>query len=249
MKPGIPQDTRIYAIGDIHGCHDLLEDLLQQILRDDSGRPCAERKILVFLGDYIDRGPCSAEVIDHLLHALPTGFEKVFLKGNHEVMLLDALENPQTELPALFWLRNGGYETLISYNTGDVKPNDQLAPRELMQSLAANLPPEHQAFFNSLQSSFRCGDYFFVHAGIHPDRPLNKQRERDMMWIRDRFLFSEKDFGKIIVHGHTPMKDVDIADNRIGIDTAAVYGGMLTALMLEGHQRKLFHAHAVKKNL
>ncbi len=247
MKPGIPENTRVYAIGDIHGCLDLLEQLLEQIVRDETKRTRVKRKLLVFLGDYIDRGPHSAQVIDHLLNRLPPGFKKIFLKGNHEVMLLDALEDQETELPILFWLRNGGYETLASYRASDEKPDDRETPRELIQLFAARLPAEHLAFFNSLQNSFQCGDYFFVHAGIHPDRPLDKQLERDMMWIRDRFLFSEKDFGKVIIHGHTPMRDVDIADNRIGIDTAAVYGGRLTALMLEGQSRKLLHADADKR--
>lgn len=245
MKPGIPENTRIYAIGDIHGCSDLLETLLDQITADNLMRADMQSKKLVFLGDYIDRGPDSARVIDILTHGLPDGYEAIFLKGNHEAMLLEALENTKS---ALFWMQNGGRETIASYAfrkellDSDSEPDTD----DPMPVFTQDLPPEHLDFLASLQHSYQCGDYFFAHAGVHPDRPLDQQKDRDLMWIRDRFLFSEKDFGKIIVHGHTPVREVDTADNRIGIDTAAVYGGKLTALMLEGKQRKFLHADAKK---
>jgi diadenosine tetraphosphatase ApaH/serine/threonine PP2A family protein phosphatase len=245
MKPGIPENTRIYAIGDIHGCSDLLETLLDQITADNLIRADMQSKKLVFLGDYIDRGPDSARVIDILMRGLPDGYEAIFLKGNHEAMLLEALEDSKS---ALFWMQNGGRETIASYAfrkelLDSVSEPDTDDP---MPVFAQHLPPEHLDFLTSLQHSYQCGDYFFAHAGVHPDRPLNEQKDRDLMWIRDRFLFSEKDFGKTIVHGHTPTREVDTADNRIGIDTAAVYGGKLTALMLEGQQRKFLSAYAKK---
>lgn len=245
MKPGTPENTRIYAIGDIHGCSDLLETLLEQITADNLMRADMESKKLVFLGDYIDRGPDSARVIDILMHGLPDGYEAIFLKGNHEAMLLEALKETQA---ASFWIQNGGHETIASYASRKelLNSNPEVDTDDRMQIFAQHLPLEHLDFLTSLQHSYQCGDYFFAHAGVHPDRPLNEQKERDLMWIRDRFLFSEIDFGKIIVHGHTPVREVDTANNRIGIDTAAVYGGKLTAVMLEGEQRKFLSAYAKK---
>ncbi|MCF6198685.1 MAG: serine/threonine protein phosphatase [Hyphomicrobiaceae bacterium] len=240
----IPPNTRIYAIGDIHGCADHLETLLDQITKNDRLLDKVKNKKLVFLGDYIDRGPASKKVLDTLLHDLPKDYEAIFLKGNHELMLIEALENSQA---AEFWLRNGGRETISSYNvelTTHRKPN---ASAKLIKAFKKRLPAQHLKFFKELQLSFQFGDYFFVHAGIHPDRPLDKQQEQDMLWIRDRFLFSEKNFGKIIIHGHTPSKDVDEADNQIGIDTAAVYGGCLTALMLENGKRQYLHSKSRPK--
>ncbi len=238
MKPRTPESTRIYAVGDIHGCNDLLNGLLEKIIRDDRSRPAVKTRKIVFLGDYVDRGPGSAQAVDILLSDLPKGFEAVFLKGNHEEMMMEALNDRRA---VSFWLGNGGRETLTSYGV-DLSDGEGLErdSHDLMQEFRTRLPREHRDFLASLSYSHQCGDYFFVHAGIHPDHPLDAQKDRDLIWIRDRFLFSEKDFGKIIVHGHTPVREVDRADNRIGIDTAAVYGGWLTAIVLDGtHQEFL----------
>jgi len=237
----IPKNTRIYAIGDIHGCADLLEILLDKIIRNDQKLQAIEYKKLVFLGDYIDRGPASKKVIDILLHDLPKDYEAFFLKGNHEVMMIEALEERQA---ADYWLRNGGHETISSYQSARSSTKEQASSEELMHLFKAKLPKEHLAFLKTLQLSFQLGDYFFVHAGVNPARSLDEQTEQDMLWIRDRFLFSEKDFGKVIIHGHTPGKDVDEADNQVGIDTAAVYGGCLTAMMLEGNKHQYLQVQA-----
>ncbi len=237
----IPKNTRIYAIGDIHGCADLLEILLDKIIRNDRKLQAIEYKKLVFLGDYIDRGPASKKVIDILLHDLPKDYDAIFLKGNHEVMMIEALQERQA---ADYWLRNGGHETISSYHSARSSTKEQASSEELMHLFKAKLPKEHLAFLKSLQLRFQLGDYFFVHAGVNPARSLDEQTEQDMLWIRDRFLLSEKDFGKVIIHGHTPGKDVDEADNQIGIDTAAVYGGCLTAMMLEGNKHQYLHAQA-----
>lgn len=239
----IPPNTRIYAIGDIHGCADHLEMLLEQITANDQLLNKVKNKILVFLGDYIDRGPASKKVLE-LLHDLPKEYEAIFLKGNHELMLLEAFESSRA---ADFWLRNGGRETISSYDIELPSRRKLNTSAELIKTFKQKLPVQHLAFFRELQLSFQSGDYFFVHAGIHPDRPLDKQQEQDMLWIRDRFLFSEKDFGKIIIHGHTPGRDVDEADNQIGIDTAAVYGGCLTALMLENDKRQYLRTSSKTK--
>ena len=241
MPPGVLENTRIYAIGDIHGCHDLLETLLDQIIANDLTRPPIETKILVFLGDYIDRGENSKAVIDLLLQACPPRYDTVFLKGNHEEMLLQALDDKGA---ADFWLRNGGRQTVASYGIQGASDHTKFTPDQLIEAFLTKLPPDHRAFLETLPLSFECGDYFFAHAGIHPDKPLDEQEERHLLWIRDRFLFSEKDFGKVIIHGHTPARDVDSAKNRIGIDTAAVYGGKLTALMLEGQEQLFLYAKA-----
>ena len=240
----LPPNTRLYAIGDIHGCADLLVKLLDQIVVHDEGLAEIEHKKLVFLGDYIDRGPNSAAVLDILIHHLPKGYETIFLKGNHELMLLEGLEN---ERAALTWLMNGGLKTIASYLPALIFNWKKGQPLKLIKKFQQTLPNSHLRFFQKLQLSTQCGDYFFVHAGVHPDRPLEEQKEQDMLWIRDRFLFSRKNFGKIIIHGHTPAKKVDEAENQIGIDTAAVYGGSLTALMLEGKKRHYLHAPARQK--
>ena len=159
-------------------------------------------------------------------------------------MLQEALDDASA---ADFWLRNGGRETVASYGIRKTTGEHALQIEQQLHFFAERLTPQHRDFLTSLQTSHQAGDYFFAHAGVNPKRPLDEQRERDLLWIRDPFLFSEKDFGKIIVHGHTPARDVDIADNRIGIDTAAVYGGKLTALMLEGEQRNFLSAKAPKK--
>ncbi len=237
----LPKNTRIYAIGDIHGCADLLEILMDKITKNDQHLEPIEFKKLVFLGDYIDRGPASQKVIDILLYDLPKDYETIFLKGNHELMMIEALEDCRA---ADYWLRNGGLETISSYRSAHSSTNGQASSEELMHLFKAKLPKEHLAFLKTLQLSFQLGDYFFVHAGVNPERSLDEQVEQDMLWIRDRFLFSEKDFGKVIIHGHTPGKDVDEADNQVGIDTAAVYGGCLTAMMIESNKHQYLHVQA-----
>ncbi len=239
MPASTLENTRIYAIGDIHGCYDLLKSLLDQIVANDLFLPFIKNKHLIFLGDYIDRGPSSGKVIDLLMHKLPDSYETCFLKGNHEAMMLDALEDQDG---ARFWLKNGGRETIASYGIKEALEDCDMANDELIDRFSEQLPQEHIRFLHHLDLSHENGDYFFAHAGIHPDRPLENQQECDLLWIRDRFLFSDVDFGKVVVHGHTPAKDVDIADNQIGIDTAAVYGGKLTALMLEGEQREFLYS-------
>lgn len=235
MQAGVPDNTRIYAVGDIHGCSGLLRALLKLIVTDDLQRHDVEIKKLIFLGDYVDRGPNSKETLDILLHELPEGFDTIFLKGNHEAILLEALEDQKK---ADMWLINGGIETLASYGIKKPSGDKGFTIEKQLHSFKKSLLPEHLAFLTTLQLSHQCGDYFFAHAGIDPDRSLDQQTDRDLMWIRDPFIYSNRDFGKIVVHGHTPVRDVAIKNNRIGIDTGAVYGRKLTALILEGKQRE-----------
>jgi serine/threonine protein phosphatase 1 len=182
------------------------------------------------LGDYIDRGPSSRETIDRLIEHGET-HEAVFLKGNHELIALKCLSDR-----ALFdqWLRLGGLETLISYGV----PPETLANgkqiAELQSAFHSALPQKHFRFFRDLQNSFACGDFFFAHAGVKPNVELSRQKESDLLWIRAEFLSSNDDFGKIIVHGHTPAHEIEVGPNRINIDTGAFATGRLTCLMIEG---------------
>lgn len=227
--PQVPAGVRIYAIGDIHGRADLLASLLLQIEVDIALHPI-DRPIAVFLGDYIDRGPDSKDVIDLLVTSGRTP-EMVFLKGNHETFLLDFMK-ASTRLDN--WRKNGGFETLVSYG---LKPpmspsfNDQV---RLVRDLADALPESHRKFFNALQLTFVCGDFLFVHAGLRPLVPIRDQTEDDLLWIRDDFLLWDKEFEKIVVHGHTPVAEPDVRFNRINIDTGAFATGRLTCMTIEG---------------
>lgn len=226
--PHVPAGVRIYAIGDVHGRADLLASLLLQIEVDIALHPVS-RPIAVFLGDYIDRGPDSKEVLDLLVTPGRTP-EMVFLKGNHETFLLNFLKTP-----ALLdnWRQYGGLETLVSYG---LKPpmnpsfNDQA---RLARDLASATPESHRKFFEALKLSFVCGDFLFVHAGLRPLIPIQEQTEDDLLWIRDDFLLWDKEFEKIVVHGHTPVLEPDIRFNRINIDTGAFATGRLTCMTIE----------------
>ena len=225
----VADGIRIYAIGDVHGRSDLLQPLLARIATHISEHP-APRPILVFLGDYVDRGPLSCQVIDQLV-LLNKHQEVVFLKGNHEHYLIEFLKNPQflTE-----WLQYGGLDTLRSYG---IFQNNYLDSREqefLAMSLNLILHENgHYEFLSNLRVSFACEDFFFVHAGVRSGVPLDQQNEKDLREIRNDFLRSKSDFGKIVVHGHTPVPRPDIRSNRINIDTGAYASGQLSCLIIE----------------
>jgi serine/threonine protein phosphatase 1 len=223
-----PEEThRIYAVGDVHGRADLLDMLLEKIERDASSAPGS--RSLVFVGDYIDRGPDSRGVIERLLHP-PEGFETYHLRGNHDQALLDFLSNPASYRT---WRRFGAGETLLSY---DVEPptDNESAAEFARDDLAEKLPESHLRFFRELGSFVQIGGYHFVHAGARPGVPLEDQSLEDMMWIREEFLDSDEDFGKIVVHGHTPVDRPVCRSNRIGIDTGAFATDCLTAVVLDG---------------
>jgi serine/threonine protein phosphatase 1 len=227
-RPRVPEGVRIYAIGDIHGRADLLERMLDRIDADLASNP-VRIGIQVFLGDYIDRGPASREVLDRLV-ARNGSCRSVFLKGNHESYLTGFLTNP----PILEdWQRYGGLETLMSYGITPSINANAATQVQLAAALDQALPESHRRFIGNLKSSFTCGDYFFVHAGVRPGIPLTKQREEDLLWIRQDFLLYEEDFSKIVVHGHTPVPQPDVRPNRINIDTGAFATGQLTCLILE----------------
>ena len=229
-RPSTPAGRRIYAVGDIHGRADLLSDLFMRIDDDLGARPTIN-SVQVFLGDYIDRGPNSRQVID-LLIARQRRRDVLFLKGNHEDCALRFLSDP-TVLPA--WQSIGGVHTLLSYGVMPTRGDDPESQHKVSIALREAMPDSHRCFIGGLALSFTCGDYFFVHAGVRPGVPLQRQSQRDLLWIRDDFLLHEENFGKVVVHGHTPIYKPEIRSNRINIDTGAYATGQLTCLVLEGN--------------
>ena len=230
QKPAgrLPEGVRIYAIGDVHGRADLLDRLISRIDAHAAAHPI-ERPILLFVGDYVDRGPSSRQVLD-LLIAAAGPREMVFLRGNHEEFMVNFLSKPAMLKD---WGKVGGLETLMSYGLTPALNADAGTQIDLAKALAEALPPEHSQFLQSLVPSFSCGGYFFVHAGIRPGVPLAQQRVDDMLWIRDEFLLHEEKYEKIVIHGHTPVPEIDVRPNRINIDTGAYITGRLSCLVLE----------------
>lgn len=231
----VPRGTRVYAVGDIHGRLDLLDALLDQITRDADDAPNLV-KSLIFLGDYIDRGPDSARVIERLINGLPPMFSTVCLRGNHEDVMVRFLSDLRA---APGWLTYGGRATLASY--GVPAPPPDAPPAELAEAQRAlnlALPEPHRAFLSGLRCQATLGDYHFVHAGVRPGVPLDRQKDADRLWIRHEFLNSSHDHGKIIVHGHTVASEPESYANRIGVDTGAYATHRLTAVVLEGTERR-----------
>lgn len=226
----VPEGHAVYAIGDIHGCLAPLERLERRILADATARGTKER-IIVYLGDYIDRGPDSAGVLDHLIERPLPGFHAIHLCGNHEDYMLRFLADPSVGSD---WHRNGGDATLGSYGLDPVHEWGRLRAE-----LARTLPIRHRAFLEGLRLFHVEGDYLFVHAGIRPGLPLERQSREDLLWIRGSFLNSDLRHEKIVVHGHSITRDADVRPNRIGIDTGAFMSGRLTCLALEGTERRL----------
>ena len=233
----VPAGTAVYAIGDIHGRADLLADLLARIAADP-GRGAAVRRLIVYLGDYVDRGADSRGVIDLALDGVPDGFEAVHLLGNHERLLLDFLADT---VHGPIWFANGGAATLRSYG---VEVDDEFYPLgrqwyEIQAAFRGQLPARHLAFLKRMPLTHVEGDYFFVHAGVRPGVPLDEQREEELIWIRGLFLNSAADHGRIVVHGHTIADAPEFRPNRIGIDTGAYASGRLTCLALEGTKQRI----------
>lgn len=227
-KARIPEGVRLYVIGDIHGRADLLRRIAARI--DTDARSAAVQISTIFLGDYVDRGPRSKEVIELVLGG---GFPNVIaLKGNHEAMLLSFLRDPGA---GPIWLDNGGWHTLASYG---ILPR-QGSLDEIRGEFERRLPPRHLAFLRSLRLSCRCGDYFFCHAGVRPGIAFDRQSEADLTWIREEFLGSDLDHGAVVVHGHSPVREVETKANRINLDTGAFSSGRLSCLVLQGSERSL----------
>lgn len=244
-KPPRPDPTPggrlVYAIGDVHGRADLLSQLTQTIIKDAETQASAHPPVLIFVGDYIDRGADSKGVIDQVIAlAASERFELRMLKGNHEEALLNFLQDAKF---GPTWGDFGGLQTLMSY--GVTPPNrrtnveDWEAARE---AFGLALPKSHQAFLARLELVADYGDYLFVHAGVRPGVSLQDQTEHDLLWIRDDFLEARGPFGAVIVHGHTPKPEPFLGANRIGIDTGAYATGVLTAVRLKDGERLIIQA-------
>ena len=231
----IPRSKRVFAVGDVHGRDDLLVELLAQI-EADIAQETPRSAVLVFLGDLIDRGPDSREVIERLRTLQLPMTRMVFLAGNHEEALLRILEGDSRY--ALDWLRFGGRQCIESYGF-DAAAVAAMSPRDAGRAIRRAIPAEHGAFLRSFGDTLSIGDYLFVHAGIRPGVPLARQDQADLRWIREPFLDDERDHGFVVVHGHTISDGVIETHNRIGIDTGAYATGRLTALGLEGDKRWL----------
>lgn len=233
IQAELPDGRRIYAIGDIHGRLDLLDQLLARIDEDDSRRAGATTG-LIFLGDLVDRGPDSAGVVERVRALCAERPDTRCLGGNHEEIFIGALEG-NGDVVRLF-LRAGGYETLLSYGM-DPRQIDEASIPELVDMIEQAVPPQHVAFLRSLHEYLVEGDYLFVHAGIRPGVAVEQQSPSDLRWIRQPFLDFAGNHGKLVVHGHTITEAVDQRENRIGIDTGAYRTGRLTAVGLEARER------------
>ncbi|MEM7212548.1 MAG: metallophosphoesterase [Pseudomonadota bacterium] len=242
-----PDGLRIYAIGDVHGCFELLEEVHGWIDADLERVQPADWRI-IHLGDYIDRGPKPAEVLEFLIERSDNP-RVLSLRGNHDHYLIDFIDDPQT--PYLDrWLTYGGAETFGGY---EIDPGLSAVPvydpmrAEIHDAVLEAVPPEHVEFLRRCSQSLRFGDYFFAHAGVKPSVALEHQAKWELMWMREPFLSSDADFGAVVVHGHTISELPQIRRNRIGIDTGAVFTGRLTCLVLDGAERGLLNGLGVSK--
>lgn len=232
-----PEGMRLYAVGDVHGRHDLMSALhariMEEILHD---RPPDWR--IVYLGDYVDRGPASSGVIEQLTSMSAQDPRVIALAGNHDIGFLDFLSEPD---PYGLFAMNGGYETALSYGVEiDFSDRSRMMPGH--HALVDAVPQRHKAFLATLPFSASFGDFFFCHAGIRPGVALENQSATDLTWIRREFHGFSGLHPKLVVHGHTPVREPDIKSNRINLDTGAWHTGRLTALRMDGRQKTLIEA-------
>ena len=232
-----------YVVGDIHGHLKQLLNIQNKIQEDSNKTP--GKKLLIYLGDYIDRGVDSKDCINSLINFKPANFDIVYLLGNHEQMLLDFISGKNGSL--YLWISNGGLETLQSYGQkmeNYIDDNLELSfDKKIYEKFINFLPQEHKNFFYKLKLNYQWGDYYFVHAGIDPGIPLNKQKKQTMLWTRDRsFLNSDKPFEKLIVHGHTPSRKIIKKNNRICLDTGVFYTGILSCAKISNNNIIYFHS-------
>ncbi|HEX4766927.1 MAG TPA: metallophosphoesterase family protein [Lichenihabitans sp.] len=234
----LPEGLRIYAIGDVHGHADLLDRMASRIEADLARNPAQDARA-VFVGDYIDRGPDSAGVIERLASGrFPLPFET--LRGNHEDVLIGLLAAPVDALGASLehWYQLGGLETLRSYGVDVGKAASGKSPDRMRRAFLDRFPEAHRAFLLTTRLSLTLGDYFLVHAGARPGVPLDVQSPEDLMWIREDCYRSDYDFGKVLVHGHTPRRAPENLPRRINVDTGAFKWGVLSAVALEADTRR-----------
>ncbi len=217
--------TAIYAVGDVHGCYALLAELEERILADAHRH--AGEKWIIMLGDYVDRGPMSPRVLDHLRQPpADAQVQRICLAGNHEAAMLEFLAAPD---PASPWLQFGGTETLVAYGIDPRLLERRISRRELGQLVASHVPDEHREFLAGLPVLVETPGQIFVHAGLRPGVPVRAQTEWDLTWIRDDFTETYESFGKTVVHGHTPRAEPLVTPGRVALDTGAYLTGRLTA--------------------
>lgn len=231
--PAVPPDVRVYAIGDIHGRLDLLDDLLARIDEDERAREPAKRTT-IFLGDLVDRGPDSAGVIDRAIALRAAGGDVRCIMGNHEEIFLRTMDGD--DRATRLFCRIGGRETLISYGL-DPFDYERLDFADITACATRLVPAHHRAFLEQFEDMIVIGDYAFVHAGVKPGVAFDEQRTAELRWIRDPFLDHRGTLEKMVVHGHTVSSEVEFRPHRIGIDTGAYLSEKLTALMLHGEER------------
>lgn len=229
--------TVVYAVGDIHGRLDLLDEMNSLIAKDIASSG-AVRPVICYLGDYVDRGPHSAQVLERLSLPFADHVKRIFLKGNHEDRMIKFLVDPVSH--GASWMNFGGREALESYGVRPRSESEETSWTELRDRLDRELPQSHKNFLNNLALSFRWRDFLFVHAGVNPERPLALQTAHDLMWIREPFLSSENDWGYRIVHGHVIVDQTVFRANRIGIDTGAYASGRLTCLVVGADEERVF---------
>lgn len=242
---------RVYAIGDIHGCLDELTSLLTRIKKDLAARPIKNHR-LIFLGDYVDRGPQSKAVIDLLIEIKNSDEPATFLRGNHDERLITAHSDIKPEaLPG--FVRYGGLKTLASYGFGDkvfkLLRQDAPKPKDLKKfskKLLTRLGDRQIRFLDELELNTHQDDYFFCHAGVDPKRRLDDQDPHDLVWIREPFLSWGKPLAKVVVHGHTVRPAPESLKHRINVDTGCVYGRALTAVVLEGRKQRFIKVRAAR---
>lgn len=225
---------RLYAIGDVHGRLDLLRAMHTHIAAEiEVDRPADWR--IIHLGDYVDRGPESAGVLDHLVRVIRDDSRNICLAGNHDLGFLEFLANPAE---ASLFAQHGGVETAMSYGVRLGFESVEVL-RNAHAELLSAMPEAHRSFLRALPYSASFGDFFFCHAGIRPGVPLDEQAEEDLVWIRGEFHRADQLHPKVVVHGHTPVAEADVRRNRVNIDTGAYYSGRLTALVIDGRTKRL----------
>jgi len=241
-KPSVLADTAVFAIGDIHGRLDLLVAMHQEIHKVARSLPVSTRKTIVYLGNYIDFGPDSNDVIDTLLSVCMPGFRTVYLMGEHEHHFMAFLKGKNTPQIRSWLYDQGGLRTLVSYGVDVTLNTSQAAMTEMRVELLRKIPTDHLSFLENLQLSHSVGDFFFAHAGIDPKRPLKEQNPSDLLTITDGFLDCNQVLDKVVIHGHTEYKTPCIRNNRIGLNTAAHNSNVLSAVMIYADKFKIIQA-------
>jgi diadenosine tetraphosphatase ApaH/serine/threonine PP2A family protein phosphatase len=236
-RASAPEGMRIYTVGDIHGCAAQL-DRLHALIEADAASYDGE-KVIVYLGDYVDRGPDSRGVIERLIGAVPKGLSPRYVKGNHDQAMLEFLAIPETYRA---WRSYGAPETLMSYGVRPPLFDSSEKFEEARIALQAALPQAHLSFLRSLESAIVMGDYAFVHAGIRPGMTIEDQTDQDLLWIRDDFLNCNASHEKVVVHGHTPQSAPVRLHNRISLDTGVYATGILSCAVLEGAECRFIQA-------